>query len=98
MLARPDSPMVLLLPNRLTHADAMAGFDAMALQVAQLPPGSPVVLSGRALQVFDSSALGVLLALRRLADKAGRAFEFREVPPRLVGLANLYGAGAWLAS
>lgn len=90
--------MAMILPSRLTHADAMASLEGLTRQMAQLAPGVPVVVSGQALQVFDSSALAVLLALRRLAQQAGRGFQLTDAPPRLMGLANLYGTGTWLAS
>ncbi len=90
--------MALELPARLTHADATACLAGLAGQMVQLPAGAPLVVGAQGLQAFDSSALAVLLALHRQAQAAGRGFQLVGAPPRLKGLAGLYGVGAWLAS
>lgn len=40
---------------------------------------------------LDSSALSLLLSLRRRAEKAGSSIEFRHIPESLTSLAKLYG-------
>lgn len=40
---------------------------------------------------LDSSALSLLLSLRRRAQQTGLAVEFRNIPPSLASLADLYG-------
>lgn len=40
---------------------------------------------------FDSSALSLMLSLRRRAQAAGSAIEFRNAPESLASLAELYG-------
>jgi phospholipid transport system transporter-binding protein len=80
---------VLSLPVELTHdqakaclAQLVAGVDAEA---------TPVVVNAQPLQRFDSSALAVLLELRRTCIKAGKTLEVQGLPPHLGDLATLYG-------
>ncbi len=81
---------MLSLPVELTHGQAkaclaqlIAGLDAEA--------ASPVVVNATALGRFDSSALAVLLELRRVCMRSGKAFVVRGLPPHLSDLATLYG-------
>jgi phospholipid transport system transporter-binding protein len=55
-----------------------------------------VVIDGGQLQRFDSSALAVLLELRRECAKAGKLFAVQKLPARLRDLAALYGIDALL--
>ncbi|WP_293662686.1 STAS domain-containing protein [Rhodoferax sp. OV413] len=55
-----------------------------------------VVVDGQLLQRFDSSALAVLLELRRECAKAGKVFAVQKLPARLRELAALYGIDALL--
>lgn len=81
---------VLKLSATLLHDQA----DACLTQwVAQLPPALPpaVVLDASALAEFDSSALAVLLGLRRVLTQKGSALRVEGMTPRLRELASLYG-------
>lgn len=80
---------MVTLPAVLTHAVA-AGFTDGLKQTVLSQPGQ-VVVDASALQEFDSSALAVLLACRREALAAGKAFAVRGAPARLGQLARLYG-------
>jgi len=73
----------------LTHA-ASAVFARGLPQAVKSLPGA-VVADASALQQFDSSALAVLLACRRQALAAGKAFSVHGAPARLRQLASLYG-------
>jgi phospholipid transport system transporter-binding protein len=53
--------------------------------------GQPVVLDACLLERFDSSALAVVLACRRMALDAGRGMVVQGLPVRLRQLAALYG-------
>ena len=55
------------------------------------------VVDASALQVFDSSALAVLLECRRGALVAQQPFAVHGLPPALAGLAALYGVAELLA-
>ena len=50
-----------------------------------------IVVDGAALQRFDSSALAVLLELRRECARIGKQFVVQGLPQRLRDLAALYG-------
>ncbi|MFC6282609.1 MULTISPECIES: STAS domain-containing protein [Polaromonas] len=80
---------MLTLPSILTHAVA-ADF-ARGLKPLVLSQAAEVVADASTLQEFDSSALAVLLACRREALVAGKAFSVRGLPARLRQLAGLYG-------
>ena len=71
-------------PSEITLANAPAALDS-ARAALRAAPG-PLDLSplGR----FDSTAVAVLVALRR---EAGPGLAFRNVPPNLRKLASLYG-------
>lgn len=80
---------MLSLPSVVTHAQAK---DCLGQLVGALQGGSgPVVVNAAPLQQFDSSALAVLLELRRMCLRANRAFCVEGLSPRLLNLATLYG-------
>ena len=87
---------LLPLPQRLTHAEAPAFLAQARVQVLQLAQGAALQLDASALQAFDSSAVAVLLALRRTAQAAGGALQVQGTPPRLRDLLVLYGVGELL--
>jgi phospholipid transport system transporter-binding protein len=80
----------LKLPATLVHDQAEA---CLAQWVTQLPPALPpaVTLDASALAEFDSSALAVLLGLRRLLTQKGSVLRVEGMTPRLRELASLYG-------
>ena len=76
-----------IAPAALTFDNAAP---ALAAARSMSPPASGVVdLSG--LHVADSSAVAVLLALKRRAAAQGRQIAFTGTPPALASLASLYG-------
>lgn len=80
----------LKLPTRLMHDQAHA---CLAQCVAQLPTPIPplVTLDASALSEFDSSALAVLLGLRRALVQHGSVLRVEGMTQRLSQLASLYG-------
>ena len=80
---------MLTLPVVLTHAVAAEFARGLKSQVATQP--AAVLVEASALQEFDSSALAVLLACRREALAAGKAFSVQGLSARLRQLAGLYG-------
>ena len=80
----------LKLPNTLLHDQADA---CLAQWVAQLPlePKPAVQVDASALVEFDSSALAVLLGLRRVVLAQGGTLQINGMTPRLSQLASLYG-------
>lgn len=87
---------MLSLPAILTHEHARAC-------LAQLTAGlrgeeTQVVVDAALLRSFDSSALAVLLELRRECARSGKRFGVRGLPDRLRDLASLYGIEGLLPS
>jgi phospholipid transport system transporter-binding protein len=85
---------MLTLPEVLTHA-ASAQF-ALGLKQAVASQPAQLVADASALREFDSSALALLLACRREALVAGKAFSVQGLPARLRQLAGLYGVAELL--
>lgn len=79
------------LPAQLTVQLGRAAYDTLAQAIDALPPGSPAVLDAAPLQHFDSSALALILGLRRHCQAAGRPLQLQGSSERLQGLAKLYG-------
>lgn len=87
---------MLRLPEQLTH-DRVAALQR--LWRGQWPMGEgPVLVEASDLRHFDSSALAVVLDLRRQALAQGRTLELVSAPPRLRELAALYGVDELLAA
>jgi phospholipid transport system transporter-binding protein len=84
----------LKLPPTLMHEHANT---CLSQWVSQLQVQSaqaqaePVRVDASALSDFDSSALAVLLGLRRVAKAQGRTVLVEGMSPRLRELATLYG-------
>ncbi len=93
------SAMVLPpLPARLTHTDAVGylGHCEAALRAQPVPPNAVLPLDAAALTDFDSSALAVLLGVRRRVLQAGAQLQLTGAPPQLRDLATLYGVSELL--
>ncbi len=80
----------MALPTDLTQAQASACLEAMELGLAA-EAGPQVVVDGTALESFDSSALAVLLELRRQCQSSGKELAVAALPNQLLDLAGLYG-------
>lgn len=80
---------MLSLPVELTHDQAKSCLAQLSAGVAS--EGVSVVVNAKALERFDSSALAVLLELRRVSLRAGKAFAVQGPPRHLTDLATLYG-------
>jgi phospholipid transport system transporter-binding protein len=81
---------MLKLPEILTQNCAMECLAGLTARVRDIH-AERVVVDASDLRVFDSSALSVLLALRRACASEGKFFSVRGVPGRLGDLAKLYG-------
>jgi phospholipid transport system transporter-binding protein len=88
---------MLQLPTTLTQSQAQECLEALTVGV-QREPDSQVVVDAAALHSFDSSALAVLLALRRECARVGKRFAVRGLSERLLALATLYGIEGLLPS
>lgn len=86
---------MLTLPATLTQNLAQGCLDELAVGVGR-EADAQVVVNAAQLKSFDSSALAVLLALRRECARAGKRFIVQGLPDRLRDLAALYGIEALL--
>ncbi len=80
---------MLSLPPTLMHPQAQSCLQE--LQAGVGASASPILVDASALTAFDSSALAVLLELRRHTAKAGKILHLQGLPERLKVLASVYG-------
>lgn len=81
---------MLVLPADLTRGQASACLQ-MLTQGLRALNGASVVVDAGALERFDSSALAVLLQLRRESQAQGSDLTIASMPQRLRDLATVYG-------
>ena len=87
---------MLNLPSTLTQD--VAHDCLLTLRSGMQAEPQTIVVDGASLQRFDSSALAVLLELRRECARAGKRFVVQGLPERLRDLASLYGIQGLLPS
>lgn len=88
---RPEGKVVFL-EGDLTLAQAASMLDQCKAAVRQ---GAEVIDLSR-LGHMDSSAISLILSLRRFSQAQGRSVEIRAIPESLLSLANLYGVAEHL--
>jgi len=88
---------MLRLPQTLLHDTATATLAEM-LAAVRVEPSASIAVDASALQRFDSTALAVLLELRRAALQVGKTLALQGMPQRLRDLADLYGIAELLPS
>lgn len=88
---------MLLLPDTLVQQNAKDVL-AQLMQSLGAEATETVTVHAVALKQFDSTALAVLLELRRAALKTGKTLSLQSLPSRLVDLARLYGIAELLPS
>ena len=79
------------LPAALTFAEAAQALGALQSALAQVAAGARYEIDAADLAACDTSAIAVLLQLRREAQQRGLAFAVRNPPAKLRQLAALYG-------
>lgn len=82
--------MAARLPERLTLEQAVHTLAQLRVALHQQGSG-PAVIDGTDLRECDSSAVAVLLELRRVLQAQGRTLQLRNSPQRLRDLVTLYG-------
>lgn len=87
---------MLVLPADLTRNQAGACL-RMLVQGLRVLTEKEMVVDAGALERFDSSALAVLLALRRESRAYGKTLRIRSLPTRLHDLATVYGIAELLS-
>lgn len=80
---------MLVLPQELKHAQANACLAMLTTAMRQEP--QQVVVDCSALTQFDSSALAVLIELRRTCLHDQKTLQLQAFPERLAELAQVYG-------
>ena len=81
---------MLVLPADLTRGQASACLQMLVQSMAAVTDKDVVVDAG-ALVRFDSSALAVLLELRRESRAQGKSLRIQALPESLHDLATVYG-------
>ncbi len=81
-------------PARLTHDNAVKVLAHWRTEVST--EAAPVEVDASALQQFDSSAIAVLLELRRHLLLEGRSMALTAASPRLRELVGIYGVAEFL--
>lgn len=88
---------MLVLPADLTRGQASACLQMLVQGLRALTDPKGVVVDAGALERFDSSALAVLLELRRESQSQGKRFSIQAMPSRLHDLATVYGIAELLS-
>jgi phospholipid transport system transporter-binding protein len=88
---------MLQLPKTLVQLTAKDTL-AQLLQALQAETSACVAVDASALGRFDSTALAVLLELRRAVLAMGKTITLQGLPGRLTDLARLYGIAELLPS
>lgn len=88
-------PTRFTLPEQITLQGAAQALLQLRQALAQ-QSGTSVTLDAQELQVLDSSAVAVLLELRRELQKQGRSLSLSHPPQRLIDLMALYGVSELL--
>lgn len=95
LIPAASAAAVASLPEQLTMHVAAQVLDRLSQTLAQ-HPGPTVVLDAQAMRAFDSSAVAVLLELRRQLAARGKTLQLAHTPTRLQQLVMLYGVGELL--
>jgi phospholipid transport system transporter-binding protein len=81
---------VYQLPTSVSHQNVESVLLAVEKILNQLSSGDTLTINCRELIVFDSSALSVVLSIKRRAEKAAVIVKLTEVPEKLASLAEVY--------
>jgi phospholipid transport system transporter-binding protein len=95
MNAAADTLPTLVLPEQLTMQSAAQALLTLKRELSRLS-GPALAIDAKSLRVLDSSAVAVLLELRRELQTAGRSLSLRHPPQRLSDLVALYGVSELL--
>jgi phospholipid transport system transporter-binding protein len=95
MTSMAADPARFALPTELTMQGAARALLQLRQSLAQ-QAGPAVTLDAQSLQVLDSSAVAVLLELRRELQQQGRSLALSHPPQRLRDLMALYGVSELL--
>jgi phospholipid transport system transporter-binding protein len=78
-------------PAKIDHANAESVLASALDMMKTLTQGSLMVIDCKDLQSFDSSALSVILSMKRQAQMQSMNVQLDAVPEKLASLATVYG-------
>jgi phospholipid transport system transporter-binding protein len=78
------------LPIVVSHENVEEILAAGVKVIEQLSAGSVLTIDCQLLKTFDSSALSVILSLKRVASKRGVIIQLNAIPEKLASLAKVY--------
>jgi phospholipid transport system transporter-binding protein len=78
------------LPLVVSHENVEEILAAGVKVIEQLSAGSVLTIDCQLLKTFDSSALSVILSLKRVASKRGVIIQLNAIPEKLASLAKVY--------
>jgi phospholipid transport system transporter-binding protein len=81
---------VYQLPTSVSHQNVEDILLAVEKILNQLSSGGSLTIDCKELIAFDSSALSVMLSIKRRAEKASVTVKLTEVPEKLASLAEVY--------
>ena len=81
---------VYQLPASVSHQNVEDVLLAVEKILNQLSSGNSLTINCQELKVFDSSALSVILSVKRRAEKATITVKLTEIPEKLASLAEVY--------
>lgn len=81
---------VYQLPTSVSHQNVESVLLAVEKILNQLSAGGILTINCKELIIFDSSALSVVLSIKRRAEKVSVKVKLTEVPEKLASLAEVY--------
>jgi phospholipid transport system transporter-binding protein len=81
---------VYQLPTSVSHQNVESVLLAVEKILNQLSSDGTLTINCQELIVFDSSALSVILSIKRRAEKANVTVKLTEIPEKLASLAEVY--------
>jgi phospholipid transport system transporter-binding protein len=90
-----SNPAIIAMPEVVTMHVASGVLQTMS-KLLKSQTATTAKVDARALQTFDSSAVAVLLELKRELAQGGRTLQAVNLPPKLKELVALYGVSELL--
>ena len=81
---------VYQLPTSVSHQNVEGILLAVEKILNQLSTGGTLTINCQEIIIFDSSALSVVLSIKRRAEKASVIVKLTEIPEKLASLAEVY--------
>lgn len=79
------------LPAKVSHENAQSVLSEGMALLANIQANGSLNIDCQKLDIFDSSALSIILAIKRQAQKKVISIQLQAVPEKLASLAKVYG-------